>query len=131
MAQANQLVLVDTNILFDYLRKRNPKVGSQLVAIGEGNLSISIITYGEVIVGARKRELKKTKLFLNRFKIIQLDKYISAKMKSIFNEAYYYEKLMADALIGATAITYGLPIWTHNKKDFSYLKGIRFYQPKP
>ena len=37
--------------------------------------------------------------------------------------------LLADALIAATAVTYDIPIWTTNKKDFQHTEGIHFINP--
>jgi hypothetical protein len=34
-----------------------------------------------------------------------------------------------DALIGATAITNDLPLFTYNVKDFSFMPGLTLYQP--
>ncbi len=42
----------------------------------------------------------------------------------------YRDKLaMPDALIAATAICNNLKIFTLNKKDFEFIKGIEFYKP--
>jgi len=29
-----------------------------------------------------------------------------------------------DAIIAATCLSYDLPLWTHNKKDFRFIDGI-------
>ena len=118
----NQLILCDTNILIGVIRN-DEKVVSRFTTLDWNNLFISIITYGEILVGARKGERRKTKAFLKSFGIIELDTQISLHLRQIFNEAYYHENLLADALIAATAVTYNIPIWTTNKKDFQYVEG--------
>lgn len=124
----NQLVLCDTNILIAVIRG-DQKIIEQLTSISWENLFISIITYGEVLIGARKSEGRKTKAFLKSFQVIDLDAGISKHLREIFNEAYYHKNLMADALIAATALEYDIPLWTKNKRDFTYVKDIRFYNP--
>ena len=128
MARKNQLILCDTNILIRIIRN-DPDVVDRLVSLNWDNLFISIITYGEVLVGARKGEMRRTKSFFKSFGIIELDASISLRLREIFNEAYYHKNLLADALIAATAVTYDLPLWTTNKIDFQYVTGIRFIDP--
>ena len=120
----NQLILCDTNILIGVIRN-DEKIVSRFTTLDWSNLFISIITYGEILVGARKGERRKTKAFLKSFGIIELDTQISLRLRQIFNEAYYHENLLADALIAATAVTYNIPIWTTNKKDFQSM-GVEF-----
>lgn len=123
----NQIVLLDTNILIGILRK-DKKVIAAFTQLNWDDLYISTITYGEIIIGARKGELQKTKRFLKSFGIIELDKSISVRLRQIYHEAYYHQGVLADAIIGATAITYDLPLWTTNKIDFNYISGLRFFK---
>lgn len=128
MAKRNQLILCDTNILISIIRN-DVEIVNRFTSLEWDDLFISIITYGEVLVGARKREVRRTKSFLKSFGIVELDATISAQLRQIFNEAYYHKNLLADALIAATAVTYDLPLWTTNKTDFQYVPGIRFFNP--
>lgn len=59
--------------------------------------------------------------------MVHLDQRASRLTKEFMNESYYYKGLMADAMIGSTAIVNGLPIWTYNKQDFKQFKGIHFF----
>jgi predicted nucleic acid-binding protein len=34
-----------------------------------------------------------------------------------------------DALIGATAVVTGIPLFTYNTKDFAFMPGIMLYEP--
>jgi predicted nucleic acid-binding protein len=128
-----ELILCDTNILIGLIRQREEIVerfASVVSATGGWDrLCISIITYGEILPNATKRERRRTLQFLNSFRILELDRRISNLLREIFNETYYHERMMADALIAATAITYDMPLWTLNKKDFQH-KGIRFIHPR-
>ncbi len=124
----NQLILCDTNILISVIRN-DEGIVNRFISLDWDSLFISIVTYGEILVGARKGELRRTKSFLKSFGIIELDTHISIKLREIFNEAYYHKNLLADALIASTAVTYDMPIWTTNKKDFRHVAGIRFINP--
>ena len=128
MANQAQLILIDTNILLSYLRGHQATY-HRLRQLSPEQKCISIITYGEVLVGTKKGKKRATLSFLRSFRIIELNTQISFLLRGIFNESYYREGLMADSLIAATAIVYDLPVWTNNKKDFKSVKEIRFYNP--
>ncbi len=129
MAERTQLVLIDTNILLAILRGDEP-TAKKLKRLAPTRRTISIITYGEVLSGARKGKKRATLSFLRGFRIIELSAQISFLLRSIFNESYWREGLMADSIIAATAISYDLPVWTNNKKDFEIIAGVRFYTPR-
>jgi len=55
----NPLVLCDTNILIEFY-KENQEILKNLESIGQENISVSIITVGELLFGAlNKKELKQ------------------------------------------------------------------------
>lgn len=55
--EKGQLVLCDTNIIIEFY-KENPEILSSLKTIGQSNISLNIITAGELLFGAlNKKEL--------------------------------------------------------------------------
>lgn len=63
------------------------------------------------------------------YDVVQIDKAISQKAIE-FIESYKLSHglLIPDAIIGATAIVYQIPLYTYNVKDFDFLPEIILYQ---
>ncbi|MGB3587633.1 MAG: PIN domain-containing protein [Tunicatimonas sp.] len=129
-----EVIVCDTNILLAVIKNHIPTVRILSGLTNEftewRNMYISIITYGEILPVTQKKERKKIIAFLRNFTLLHIDKRASLFTKELMNESYYYAGLLADGLIGASAITNGIPIWTYNKKDFQQFKGIRFFNPR-
>lgn len=123
------LILCDTNIIVDYFRE-DLTVRQELDQIGFGRLAISAVTEAELYQGMYKKEIRATKELINKFAIIHLDKYISQRFTQLLFEYYGGRLLIGDAVIAATALDLDLQLYTRNKKDFRFIKGIQFYKPK-
>ena len=117
--------LVDTDVFIWYLRG-NQKAYEKLQSIGSFN--ISAVTYMELIQGMRdKNELRVFKKSLKELdiKTIYLSQEISAKAIFYVEEFFLSHSIqMADALIGATASTYGLKLLTANDKHYKMLSDV-------
>jgi predicted nucleic acid-binding protein len=85
----------------------------------------------EIIKGARNKvELNNLKNFLNVLEIVRIDKTISQKAEHLIETYHLSHNLqIADALIAATCLIKGAILWTLNKKDFVFIKGINFFEP--
>ena len=86
----------------------------------------------ELIQGmGNKNELDQLKKKVHRYGVIHLDEVISAKAIE-FIDAYKLSHglQIPDAIIGATAVVYQIPIYTYNVRDFSFLPGINLYVPR-
>jgi len=90
--------------------------------------SISVVTYMELVQGLRnKEELNLLRNSLKRWKagIIYINEEISAKAMFLVEQYYLSHSIqLADALIGATAVIYGLPLLTANTKHYKTIKNI-------
>ena len=117
--------LVDTDVFIWYLRG-NHKAYETLHAIG--NFNISAVTYMELIQGMRdKNELRIFKKSIKEMQIktIYIQEEISAKAIFYVEEFFLSHSMqMADALIGATASTYGLKLLTANDKHYKMLSDV-------
>lgn len=116
-------VLCDTNILIE-LYKGNETIISELNRIGNANLSISAVTAGELLFGARnKGELDILKSDITKIICLPIDAEISSLAIELISQYTLSHRLsLPDALIGATSIVHDLPLYTLNKKDFRFLK---------
>lgn len=122
-------ILCDTDVIIEFY-KNNHKIVSQLGLIGENNIAISIITAAELIFGAlNKKELKEIKKDIKSLKTL----YLNHKTENIFLQLLEKYSLshnlkIPDALIASTAIANEIELFTLNKKDFKFIKGLTLYQ---
>lgn len=127
--EERQLVLCDTNIIIEFY-KENPVILESLQSIGQANIALSMITAGELLYGAlNKKELARINKDINHLHI----KHITTAIGECFIElmgkyTLSHNLSLPDGLIAATAITEDLPLYTLNKKDFKYIKGLRLYK---
>jgi len=119
-------MIIDTNVLIWYM-KGNEKAYKAIE--NSKNFFISVVTYMELVQGMRnKTELNNLRRALHYWnsKILYISEEISVKATFFVEQHYLSHSIqLADALIGATAIAYGLPILTGNDKHYKILKDIQ------
>jgi predicted nucleic acid-binding protein len=125
-------MVIDTDILIWYM-KGNEKAYQAIE--NSNNFFISVITYMELVQGMRNKKelnnLRKALLAWNS-KILYISEEISVKAMFFVEQHYLSHSIqLADALIGATAVTYGLPILTGNDKHYKILKDIQIKKFRP
>ncbi len=118
-------MLIDTDVLIWYMRG-NEK--AYQIVEDLNNFFISVVTYMELVQGLRnKKELSQLRKALHGWntQILYVSEEISAKAM-FFVELHFLSHSMqlADALIGATAITYGFPILSGNGKHYKAMKDL-------
>ena len=110
-------MVIDTDVLIWYM-KGNEK--AYKIIEKSKNIFISVVTYMELVQGMRnKNELNNLRRALHvwNLKILYISEEISIKAMFFVEQHYLRHSIqLADALIGATAIAYGLPILTGNDK---------------
>ncbi|MBW2660055.1 MAG: type II toxin-antitoxin system VapC family toxin [Deltaproteobacteria bacterium] len=125
-------MLVDTDVLIWYMRG-NTKALDELEKYS--NFSISVITYMELVQGMRdKKELTSLRKALKSWdcKIIYLTEEISSKAMFYVEQHYLSHSVqIADALIGATAVSYGVSLLTGNDKHYKVIKEIALKKFRP
>jgi len=125
-------MVIDTDVLIWYLRGNE---NAFKLIENEENFSISVITYMELVQGMRnKKELNSFRQALHGWnaKILYISEEISAKAMFAVEQHFLSHSLqLADALIGATAINYGLPLVTANDKHYRIMKGIQLKRFRP
>lgn len=124
-----KIILCDTNIFIELFHE-NARIVQELDFLGFERLAISVVAAGEIYFGMRKREATKTKELVRRFNLYHLDKEIS----NIFIQLMlgYRDKGLSvpDALVAATALANNVELFTLNRSDFEFLKGVKLYNPK-
>ncbi len=120
------MVIFDTTVLIE-LYRGNAAVKQQIEQLERVPFYISCVTAAEFMAGAKnKADLANIEKHLANYTSIPL----SEKITDIFIETFKKYTLthrpgIADTLIAATALYYALPVFTHNKKHFQYLPGIK------
>lgn len=122
--------LLDTNVVIDHLRGK-VKLQKSLIL---KSVSISIITYGELMYGTEKsKEKEKTKLLVTDF-LQELSVHTVTLNQTIMSEYAVIKALLEtkgeklddfDLLIGATAKVNSLVLVTRNKKHFARIEGLK------
>ncbi|MFI0404198.1 MAG: type II toxin-antitoxin system VapC family toxin [Cyanobium sp.] len=106
------LILLDTNILIDVLRG---EAEALRWLEQQGQASISVITWIEVLVGCRTRERERVEAWLDSFRRWPVDDAIARESVG-FRQRHGLK--VPDAIILATARCAGLPLATRNTRDF-------------
>jgi len=128
-------IIVDTNIVIDYLRISRTKIEKTTILDQialpriKNQLIISTITIQELFEGKSSKEKKeenKIRKTLSFFRTINLDSKIAELAGKIARDFGPIE--FADASIAATAILEKAYLLTKNKKDFQNIKGLKIYQ---
>lgn len=125
-------MLVDTDVLIWYMRG-NTKALAELEK--HKNFSISVVTYMELVQGMRNNNeltaLRKALKIWN-CNIIYISEEISSKAMFYVEQHYLSHSMqIADALIGATAASYGMPLLTGNDKHYKVVKEIALKKFRP
>lgn len=125
-------MLIDTDVLIWYLRG-NDKALKLIEDVSE--FTISVITYMELVQGMRnKRELNTLRQALKVWntRILYISEEISVKAMFAVEQHFLSHSIqLADALIGATAISYGLPLCTGNDRHYKVIRGIQLKRFSP
>lgn len=125
-------MVIDTDVLIWYM-KGNKNAFKTIE--DSKNFFISVVTYMELVQGMRdKNELNKLRRALHVWnsKILYISEEISVKAMFFVEQHYLSHSIqLADALIGATAISHGLPILTGNDKHYKALKDLQTKKFRP
>ena len=117
-------MLIDTDIIIWYMRG-NSKARALLNKQG---FKISVVTYMELVQGMRnKQELALLRKALKAWeaKIIYISEEISSKAMFYVEQHYLSHSVqLADALIGATAVSHGVTLLTGNEKHYKCIREL-------
>lgn len=111
--------LFDTNILIDLFSGR--REAKQALEAPPPQNAISLITWMEVMVGAKNITEQRTRMALSTFNIINISQDIAERSVALRQE---YKLKLPDAIILATAQLHRLELITRNTKDFAGIPGV-------
>ena len=118
-------MLIDTDVIIWYMRGND---NARDYLNSNPRFRLSVIVYMELVQGMRnKQELQALRRALRNWKaeIIYINEEISSKAMFYVEQHYLSHSMyLADALIGATAVTHGLPLTTGNYKHYKIIKDL-------
>ena len=125
-------MLIDTDILIWYLKGNE---NAYQIIEESSHFFISVVTYMELVQGMRnKNELNALRKSLHNWntQILYLSEEISIKAMFYIEQHFLSHSIhLADALIGATALIYALPVLTANDKHYKAIKDIQIMRFRP
>jgi len=116
-------ILIDTDILVDYLRGI-PEAVRYLEEL-DVELKLSAINVAELFAGVRDNERDAVDVLLACFEIVPLDQSLAIRgglLRRDFGKSHGIE--LADAIIAATAENLGCPLATLNRKHYPMLDAV-------
>ena len=123
--------LIDTNILI-YSLKNMGSVNANLQKYQKEPMSISVISYGELVFGAQKsQQIQKNLQTVETIKTIFPIENIDSDVMDVFGELKAQLQKTGkpvddmDLLIGSTAIANDMALVTHNTKHFENIPGLK------
>ncbi|HEX4500724.1 MAG TPA: type II toxin-antitoxin system VapC family toxin [Scandinavium sp.] len=115
-----RMAVFDTNILIDLLNNRTE--AADAIENGASHRAISLISWMEVMVGARKyNQEAQTLAVMGAFEVIEISREIAERSVSLRSE---YGMKLPDAIILASAQARNCALITRNTKDFSGIPGV-------
>ena len=119
------MILLDSNIFIYAALPEQAMLRERLL---EQSVSASAISRIEVFGYhrlTRKHEQHLEKMF-NAVDVIPITDAVVAMAIRLRQQR---RMSLGDAIVAATALEYGMAIWTHNVKDFAWVEGLIVYDP--
>jgi len=113
---------VDTDVVIDFLRRRDYALKLLENWAGEGLLAISTLTHLEIYQGMKAGEERATNTFLDGLVSVAVDIPIARRAGTMLGELRSKGITIgiADAIIAATALQFGSPLLTNNVEHYPF-----------
>jgi predicted nucleic acid-binding protein len=114
--------LLDADVVIWHLRGRPSVVDLVLSLAREHRIGLSAVTRAEVLQGMRDSEAEVTLAFLDACQTLPVDARVADRAGSLVREKRRQGVTihLPDALLAATALVEGLPLYTCNVKHFPF-----------
>ena len=127
------MILLDSDVLIDLLRKYPPAVEWFDTLHEDEELVVSGYVVMELIQGCRnKAEQDRVRHELAACGVVWLSPTDCDRALEVFAaHRLSHSAGLLDALIGQTAVALGVPLHTFNQRHYSFIPGIQTVQPYP
>jgi predicted nucleic acid-binding protein len=116
-------MIVDTNILIDYLKDKDKAI--RFIELSPVPLGISVVSIAELHAGLRTNERERTARFLASFNTYRIDESIATSAGEFLHQyARSHNVGLGDALIAATSRMHNDQLATLNIKHFPMLSDV-------
>ncbi|NOX60881.1 MAG: type II toxin-antitoxin system VapC family toxin [Chloroflexi bacterium] len=124
------MIILDSDIVIDFLRRYPPAI-EWLRSLGETEIALPGFVVMELVQGcANKNELQVLERFIADFEVIWPDVEACDEALAAFARRHLSHRLgLLDALIGQTAISLDLPLYTFNRKHYAAIADLVTIQP--
>ncbi|MBL7160632.1 MAG: type II toxin-antitoxin system VapC family toxin [Candidatus Aenigmarchaeota archaeon] len=123
-------VLIDTDILIDFLRKSEPAKKIIEDVINENIIGlVSVITEAELLSGKECNKTEKKHLVEELLLLMNKLEVGSAIAKKAGELRRTHNTPLVDSLIAASAIISNSVLYTRNIRHFQKIKGLKFVAP--
>ena len=111
-------VLVDTDILINFLRGRETAQNYLSSLLEEATIYCSVITVAEIHTGMKEHEREKTTELIDSLNIVDINREIAEKSGKYKREGQRQSLELDDCFIAATAFIKGAILATGNGKHY-------------
>lgn len=129
---AKRELCIDTNILIDYLKGREPVASALTQVVKTHNCFVTSITTYELLFGVTraKKEIGEHDL-LGAFSPLAFDRASASRASLLHTELLSLNKNIGlkDIFIASICLVHGLPILTSNVKHFSRVPNLNIITP--
>jgi predicted nucleic acid-binding protein len=124
------MILLDSDIVIDFLRKYPPAI-SWLSSLGDEEIALPGYVAMELMQGCKnKLELQEIRKFIANVEVVWPTPETCDQALGTFADYNLSHNLgLIDALIGQTSISFALPLHTFNVKHYAVIPGLITIQP--
>jgi tRNA(fMet)-specific endonuclease VapC len=126
------LYLLDTDICAFIARRKHPKVSSRFQKHRAGELAMSVVTYGELRVGAEKSDrypatLDALEVFTQMVPVVPMELEVARFYSQVRLDLERRGKIIGtnDLWIASHCLQLGLTLVTNNEREFSRIPNLR------
>ena len=121
-----QKILVDTDVLIDFLRERERAKQILEGGMQKGSLHSSVVTLAELLAGMRPEEKEATEALVEGLILLPVTETIARRAGALRRQVGSKKILLPDCLIAATALEDQCLLMTFNQKDYRF-PNLLFY----
>jgi tRNA(fMet)-specific endonuclease VapC len=125
------LYLLDTDICAFIARRKHPKVSSRFQKHRAGELAMSVVTYGELRVGAEKSDrypatLDALEVFTQMVPVVPMELEVARFYSQVRLDLERRGKIIGtnDLWIASHCLQLGLTLVTNNEREFSRIPNL-------